>query len=251
MAYLSRVYLNPLRPFTQRFLQSPQVAHAAILGGLARQPVTERVLWRLELEQEHRATVLILTQSKPSWEHLIERGGWPSTADGEAKIRSYDHFLERVVPGAEFVFCLRANPVQATRHPDKPSPAQVERIRNGVRTRGLRVPERTAAHQLKWLLSRVAKWGFEIPVADTGEAAVRIVARDRIVFFRESARGVSDRVVLQTATFVGRLRISDEVLARRSLLQGVGKARAYGCGLITLAPCASPGFGSTLMRREL
>lgn len=49
MSYLSRIWLNPLRTGTQRMLRNPQVLHAAILGGLSRQPVTERVLWRLDL----------------------------------------------------------------------------------------------------------------------------------------------------------------------------------------------------------
>ena len=48
MPYLSRIYLNPLRTRTQSLLRNPQAMHAAVLGGLSRQPVVERVLWRLE-----------------------------------------------------------------------------------------------------------------------------------------------------------------------------------------------------------
>src|SRR3954469_18997000 len=76
MPYLSRIYLNPLRTGAQRLLRNPQHMHAAVLGGLSRQPVTERVLWRLDTEQ-HRASLLVLTQSTPSWEHLVEQAGWP------------------------------------------------------------------------------------------------------------------------------------------------------------------------------
>ncbi|WP_443075560.1 type I-E CRISPR-associated protein Cas6/Cse3/CasE [Streptomyces sp. NBC_01483] len=50
--------------------------HAAVMGGLAVQPVAERVLWRLETNTAHRAEILVLTNSRPSWEHLVEQGGW-------------------------------------------------------------------------------------------------------------------------------------------------------------------------------
>jgi CRISPR system Cascade subunit CasE len=42
--------------------------------------------------------------------------------------------------------------------------------------------------------------------------------------------------VLQTATYDGRIQISAPDAARRALVEGAGRARAYGCGLLTLAP---------------
>lgn len=39
-----------------------------------------------------------------------------------------------------------------------------------------------------------------------------------------------------TVTFDGRLEVTDPAALRRTLTQGIGKAKAYGCGLITLAP---------------
>ena len=74
MAYLSRIWLNPLRTATQRMLRDPHVMHAAVLGGIPAQPVTERVLWRIEAGDPHRAELLVLTRSVPSWEHLVEQG---------------------------------------------------------------------------------------------------------------------------------------------------------------------------------
>jgi len=46
----------------------------------------------------------------------------------------------------------------------------------------------------------------------------------------------SGRVTLQTVTFEGIARITDPELTRRSLLGGVGAGKAYGLGLLTLAP---------------
>jgi len=238
MTYLSRVWLNPLRTGAQALLRNPQRLHAAVLGGIARQPIDERVLWRLETAQPHRAELLILTESRPSWEHLIEQAGWPGAEDPQAVTRDYQPLLDRLQAGREFAFRLRANPVAATRQPASPSVAQKERLA-GPRPRGVRVAHRTVAHQLTWLTDRVERWGFTF--LDTeGDPTVHLSARERLTFRKKSPDGNrGTQVVLSTATFDGALRVVDPDLVRRTLLQGVGPAKAYGCGLLTLAPLPS------------
>ncbi len=232
MAYLSRIYLNPLRIGAQRLLSNPQRMHAAVLGGLSRQPVDERVLWRPERNGDRRASVLVLTQSSPSWEHLVEQAGWPASDDPQALMRSYEPVLVRTERGREFRFRLRANPVSATRSPVKPSHEQQRRLQAAPRARGVRVAHRTAAHQLEWLRSRVEAWGFSLRDEGAAGDAVRLTERERLSFPKSSGQ----RVVLQTATYEGIIRVDDADRARASLVKGVGAGRAYGCGLITLAP---------------
>lgn len=72
---------------------------------------------------------------------------------------------------------------------------------------------------------------------------VQLSARDRLIFFKNGhdADAQTRRVVLNTATFDGAVRITDSELARRTLLAGVGAGKAYGCGLLTLAPLAGGG----------
>jgi CRISPR system Cascade subunit CasE len=237
MPYLSRIWLNPLRTGAQRLLHNPQATHAAVLGGLSRQPVDERVLWRLDLDNPHRAGLLVLTHSTPSWEHLIEQAGWSAADEPQALVRSYEPLLAHTDKGREFRFRLRANPVTSTHTPHKPSPAQRHRLEHSQRPRGVRVPHRTAAHQLQWFLSRASTWGFDIPHTHDGHPDVQLVARDRTTFTKTGRNGHNNaNVVLQTATFEGRLRIENPDLARDRLLSGLGPARAYGCGLLTLAP---------------
>jgi CRISPR system Cascade subunit CasE len=236
MAYLSRVWLNPQRTTAQRFLQNPHVAHAAILAGISRQPVDQRVLWRLGPDPgtAHRLELLILTQTRPSWEHLVEQAGWPSSDEPEAITRPYEPLLNQIMLGRQFAFRLKANPVSSTKHPDAPSRVQKERIAAQARPRGVRVPQRTAAHQLDWLTARINQWGFTIAAGEAGLPAVRLTARDRLSFRKSGAS--AGPVVLQTATFDGIVEITDPDAARRSLLHGVGPAKAYGLGLLTLAP---------------
>jgi len=241
MPYLSRISLNPLRTATQRMLRNPQALHAAVLGASSRQPVTERMLWRLELDTPHKASLLVLTQSAPSWEHLVEQAGWPGSDEPQALVRPYEPLLDRVARGREFAFRLRANPVSSTRTPDKPSAAQQKRLTE-PRPRGVRVPHRTAAHQLAWFAERVGRWGFELPTNTAGHPTLRLTGRERLTFIKTTESSDRRRVTLQTATFEGALRVTDPDLACASLLAGVGSARAYGCGLITLAPL-SPSAG--------
>jgi CRISPR system Cascade subunit CasE len=234
MPYLSRVWLNPLRSRTQLFLRNPHALHAAVLGGLSRQPVTERVLWRLEPDPRHRAELLVLTESMPSWEHLVEQAGWPVADEPQQLVRDYQSLLDHIQRGREFRLRVRANPVSATRQPSNPSAAQEKHLA-GERPRGVRVPHRTAAHQLTWFTDRLERWGFAAVATPESGPAVSLIARDRMVFSKNADAG-KQRVVLSTATFDAVVRVLDPDLARERLLGGVGSAKGYGCGLITLAP---------------
>jgi CRISPR system Cascade subunit CasE len=239
MPYLSRISLNPLREATRQLLAQPQALHAAVLGGLSRQPVTERVLWRVDADEPRKPALFVLTQSRPSWEHLVEQASWPSSDEPQALTREYEPLLARVVAGREFAFRLASNPVQSRRNPQKPSSAQAERAQEG---RSARLGHRTVRHQMEWLLDRTERWGFEIPPArtDLGEndgdvRDVKISGRARRSFRR---RHGDPPVVIQTVVYDGRLVVRDAELFRERLLSGFGPAKAYGCGLLTLAPLA-------------
>ncbi|MFF2779438.1 type I-E CRISPR-associated protein Cas6/Cse3/CasE [Streptomyces sp. NPDC058052] len=250
MPHLSKIRINPRRRDAIRLLGNPQAMHATVLAGITEQPVTERVLWRLETTDRHQPHLLVLTHSKPDWSHLVEQAGWPQ-GDGEhARIRDYNPLLDRIARGREFAFRLTANPVQNTRHPEKLTTSQADRANRTTgedrRARGYRLAHRTAAHQLAWLLAKTPHLGFEIPAVrgasdahdeEPASADVRLTARSQLRFRKNR----SDRqVTLSTATFEGRLRVTDPTALRAALLEGIGPAKSYGCGLLTLAPLPEP-----------
>lgn len=256
MPYLSKIPLNPRRRQALALLGNPHRLHAAILAGLATQPVTERVLWRLENDNPHRAELLVLTESRPTWIHLVEQAGWPDADGGTPRVADYRPLLDRIVRGREFAFRLTANPVQTLRRPAKPSPEQATLLAKrdaepGTAAergaRGFRLPHRTAHQQLDWLLARTERHGFTIPAVhepapapglgepDAPAPAVTLTARD-ILRFTKRTNG--PRVTLSTATYQGRLRVTDPDVLRHALLNGIGPAKAYGQGLLTLAPTA-------------
>ncbi|MFI7081275.1 type I-E CRISPR-associated protein Cas6/Cse3/CasE [Micromonospora sp. NPDC049903] len=237
MPYLSRILLNPLRTRTQQMLHNPQTLHAAVLGGLSRQPVDERVLWRLETPHRHQHALLVLTQSIPSWEHLIEQAGWPSADEPQALTRSYEPLLAQLQRGRRFAFRLKANPTISTKKPTAPSKAQTLHLA-GERPRGVRVAHRKLADQMTWLVDKLARSGCTIPtdlVNDNEVPAVRASDRQPLRFRKHGAKE-GTQVILESVTFDGILHIDDTEQARQALLGGIGTGKAYGFGLLTLAP---------------
>lgn len=240
--YLSRIWVNPLREQSRRLLAEPQAMHAAILGGIPEQPVRERVLWRLDADEPRRPALLVLSQSRPSWEHLVEQAGWPGADEPQAETRDYAPLLRRVEEGATFSFRLTANPSQSRRRPEKPTAAQREATEQ-VPRRSHRLGHRTVEHQLGWLLCRAESWGVRFPESSalhepdgTPAHDVRLAARARRSFARHPGQS---RVVLQVVTYEGHLVVEDAERLRHLLVAGIGRAKAYGCGLMTLAPVRS------------
>jgi CRISPR system Cascade subunit CasE len=220
MTFLCSIPLNPLRSGAQRLLTNPQRMHAAVEGVLPPQR-SGRLLWRLERNGPH-ANLLILSPDQPTPDHLIEQAGWPDAPGGAPRIADMAPLLGQVALGREFEFRVRLNPVQ--------------HVPTGADTRGERRGHRTLAHQLDWFLTRTtgsgATWGFSVG-ADAESANATIPEREHLSF----RRGGSERpVTLDTATFQGVLTVTDATLLRRSLLEGIGSGKAYGCGLLTLAP---------------
>lgn len=247
MTYLSRIRINPLRAASRKLLENPRAMHGAVLAGIPDAPTAERTLWRVDTDNPRRPVLLTLTQSRPDWTHIVEQAGWP-VADGDHfAIRDYTPLLAQLATGREFAFRVTASPVQNTSTPDKTSPHRTKTPAE-LHHRSYRLPHRTAAHQLTWFLTRTLHWGFDIPAARTDTPApgldsearnahepkdVRVTDRTRRTFTKPGTRVP---VTLTTATFEGRLQITDPKLLEAALLGGIGPSKAYGCGLLTLAP---------------
>ncbi len=223
--YLSRIPLNPARRGTSKFLSSPQITHAAVQasfppGALDQPGSAGRVLWRID----QTGTVIhlyVVSPAEPDFTHIVEQAGWPTTTAWAT--RKYSDLLDTLTAGQHWHFRLTANPVRSTPHPR----GTAERIRG--KAHGL-----NASGQLDWLHRRAAQHGFTIPDCgpdDHREADVAIVARHATRFRRGSST-----VALSIATFEGTLTITDPDRLRTALTTGIGRAKGYGCGLLTVAP---------------
>lgn len=229
--YLTRMHLNPARRGTRSLLASPQRMHAAVMCAFA--PGTPldgpegRLLWRVDRGKNPSVTLYLSSVGRPDLTHVVEQAGWP-TAPSPWQTVDSSPLLARLAPGQEWAFRLTANPVHSVRSPDG--------------GRGKRLGHVTVTHQHEWLLSRAAGLGFEV-VDSSAERSLdekpapqlAIHSRDRLNFTRRTD-GAGQSITIHVATFDGQLRITDAELLRTALTHGVGRAKGYGCGLITVAP---------------
>lgn len=217
--YLTRFEINTARRGARDLLASPQRLHAAVLAAFPathREPGdTGRVLWRVD--QRGQQTLLYLASPhEPDLTHLVETAGWPATHGWDT--RPYAVLLDRLAPGQQWAFRLTANPVASRRKSDDSARSQ-------------RFGHVTAAQQSTWLLDRASRNGFAIPETTHKEPDVAVHGRRIWRFPRQG-----HTITLATAVFEGRLEVIDPATLRRALTHGIGPAKGYGCGLITLAP---------------
>ncbi len=229
--YLSRFRVNTAREGARRLLASPQALHAAVLSAFPTPPSGGgRVLWRLDRNSRAETLLYLVSPAKPDLTHLVEQAGWPvAAASGAPGWNTYHYapFLDALAKGGAWAFRLTANPVHHIRNQD------------GVPTK--RTSHQTARHQLGWLLERQDKAGFRVApkpperrLVEHGDEHQVIVRDRRDLHFRK--RGAAHPVTLTTVTYDGRLEVTDPEVLRQVLTAGLGKGKAYGCGLMTLAP---------------
>ncbi len=219
--YLTRFRVNAARRGAQKLLGSPQAMHAAVLAGFARPEdharPGARTLWRLDRGSQRETLLYIVSPGRPDLTHLVEQAGWPTTETWET--RSYTPLLDSLAASQVWAFRLTANPT-----------------RDGRKAAGAPDTQRfgcvTADQQTAWLSERSKRHGFTI--AEQADGGLNLVVRERQSLTFARKRGERP-VTLATAGYDGVLRVEDPERFRHVLSNGLGHARAYGCGLLTLA----------------
>lgn len=216
--YLTQMHLNATRRGAQKLLGSPQVMHAAVQAAFSPNSLeyaNGRALWRIDRPDKTTTSLLIVSPIEPDLTHVVEQAGWQTTQAWQT--REYGQLLDRLKPGQQWGFRIRANPVRNVRLRDWADTKPVGHV--------------TVKQQEDWLVSRTATHGFQIPDGQQDTAAFSVVGRDRLQFTKGG-----HKVVLSTVTFEGVLKVVDADLLRAALISGIGRAKAYGCGMLTLAP---------------
>lgn len=226
--HLSRLRLNPTRRDTRRLVGSPQSLHAAVMGSHPPSPAQDgagRVLWRLDQYSGHDLQLYVLSPSPPDFTGLLEQAGWPTQITWDTT--AYEPFLANLSTGQQWTYRLTANPVRVL----------PKDTASGSR-RGKVSPRLTVRQKQEWLVKHSASWGFEVPADDTFGVDAEVRERHTASFARRDASGGGNRtpVALTRATFRGTLTVTDADILKHALTHGMGRAKAYGCGLMTLAP---------------
>ena len=206
--YLSRVKLNSRRRDTIRALASPQIIHASVEASFPSTDINNRNLWRMDTLSGHY-WLIVLSRQKPDFTHIVEQFGWPAS-DQKWETKNYGLFLGHIKKEQVWRFRLCANPVYS---------AITEEYKQGKL-----YPHVTNRQQKEWLYKRAEKNGFIV------SEDLRIIERD----IKRFSHG-ENYVTLSVAVFEGVLSVENEELFTNALRFGVGRAKAYGCGLLTLA----------------
>lgn len=218
--YLTKMVINARRRGAKLLMASPQALHAAVMAGFAddRPTVDGRVLWRLDVYNPHRVVLYTVSPDKPDFTHIVEQAGWPTTETWET--RCYDPLLKSLLSGQQWQFRLTANPVRSGLRAGWSDTKPLGHV--------------TVKQQEHWLIQRSKNAGFRLVpcTAARGGGDFDLAVVDRSI---RRFRRKDGQVTIVTATFEGYLEVTEPEALRRALTHGIGRAKSYGCGLLTLA----------------
>ena len=213
--YLSRLLLNNGSRPAARDLSSAYSLHQTLrwaFPGAGEQdaplPSGERLLWR----DDGARGVLVQSVTEPDWQGVEDR--WPGYFATPPEVRSFD--LSGLRSGDELMFRLRAN-VTVSRFRDDQDKARDPRTR--------RQALRGAPEQVAWLRRQGERGGFDVIGTD-------IVQSGNLRLYKS---GNPKPMTLFAVTFEGLLRVEDASRLADTLQAGIGKAKALGFGLLSLA----------------
>ena len=168
-------------------------------------------LFRIDPQPAGRVVILVQSAVKPDWDYAFHNAGY--LLAGPPEWRSFDPCFAQ---GQLLRFRLVANP---TRKIDTKSGP------DGRRRNGKRVP--VATEQLyQWLGGRAGPAGFSIDRDST-------TVQPGYVYVNRTPDGNGHR--LRSVRYDGILKISDPIRFQETLVCGIGPAKAFGFGLLSLA----------------
>lgn len=212
--YLSEVEINPYRRESSKALSSPEIMHAAVERSFPSfdRPADYRNLWRVDRVGE--ATMLLVQSTmKPDLTHIVERFGRPACEPGWHTL-DYEDFLMDIHTGDVRKFRLRANPIR--------------NVSSGIHgERGKVCHHITREQQLKWLVDKSVKHGFTVG----DELCQYHISSAEVLRFQHNGGRVSFSAVL----YEGVLKVTDRDLFVASIRNGIGREKAYGCGMMSVS----------------
>lgn len=236
MYYLAKFPINKTRRETMGMLASPYKMHAAIMGCFpteSNRGDEGRMLYRVVMSKRETSFLLISSPVMPSLVGLDEQIGWPDI-EPQWKVTSYDKFLDHIEEGQRYNFHLTANPS----------------VRNGGRhARSNRIPCNNPHTAAIWLVgknaydgqgeqtdseSRSRRSGFEVERDPRNGSLMLEVTSMRTDSFEKTPENRT--ITLLTVDYEGVLRVTDANRLRHVLRCGLGPAKGFGCGMLTLVP---------------
>ena len=199
--YLSKIEVNPMNRLGRKDLADPYELHRTIMRAF---PSVEdggpgRVLFRLEGEPE-RPIVIVQSTTEAKWDSLPLVEGYLNSPPIQKS------FNPEFVAGQILRFRLRANPT--------------------VKREGKRLFLFDYEDQVNWLKRKATNGGFSV---------IQLTGVRSKTGPLSPGQGKNE-MTLGAALFDGILRIEDPVNFKSTIESGVGSAKGFGFGLLSLAP---------------
>ncbi len=250
--YLSRLILNPSTKRVQRELHHPYEMHRTLMkafpdersGGSRSFRKKHNILFRADIdEQADWVIVYVQSDLSPDWSflghirnYLVEESYLDETKLPNPAIRSLDKMLSSIREGMELAFRIRANPTKRVARKEDP-------------LYGKRVGLLKEDEQIGWLIrkgrerEREKPGGFEILMTEVSGPQGKVQLVPRVdVYLEGNMKGRKkgrDDLLEMTHTavkFEGALRVTNAAAFRETLRKGIGSGKAYGFGLLSIAP---------------
>ncbi len=208
--YLSRIKLNMNKRETLKALAAPNIFHGAIESCEKCEKAERcRKLWRIDTlgGEKH---LLILSHKQVDFSEVALE--FSDSCQYESK--SYDGLLGRITDGSKWQFRLRANPT-------------VQKYCDS-KGRGKVLAHITPTHQEEWLKKQSEKYGFTISEGEW------LVTGSQWYIFKKNKDSKS-KVHLLAVTYEGKLTVTNTELFKKALTEGIGREKAFGMGLLTIA----------------
>jgi len=187
-----------------------------------------RVLHRVEVDRRTGSvTLLVQSTQKPDWSRLgdyLLHG--PGVGENPA-CKRIDRLYESITAGMVLAFRLRANPTKKVDTKSGP---------DGRRRNGRRVALSDEKAQIEWLRRKGEQGGFRLLAVRSAPHVPDVLATpsEKVVGTKRDEKGT--RITFGAVLFNGELEVVDGDAFRRTLERGIGPGKAYGFGLLSVAP---------------
>lgn len=206
--YLSRIAIDTKKYKSMKALYNMERLHGMVENSFTGE--RRRNLWRLD-QLAGDEYLLLLSPFPPENHNLPKQIGY----EGDNwETKSYDGLLNKVSNGSEWYFRLTANPTVSRPSSD----GKRGKVKAVIIT----------IDQKNWLKRQAEKHGFIINDNEFG------VVRSEWKEFKKNGR--TNRIL--SVTFEGVLTVSDKECFTKALIEGIGREKAYGMGLLTVMPYA-------------
>lgn len=221
--YLSRLLLDLRSRHVRLDLRDCQELHRSVMSGFPQAGESARatygVLYRVDLaSRKSGAQLLVQSAVEPTWSSLAP--GYLLAQETKFVGDAYAALAE----GMLLRFRLRAN--------------VTKRVKSGAdgveRKNGRRILVRDREEQLQWLGRKGEQFGFH-PLQVEVAAEENDLRAEAAVGWMEGRRG-TERISFGAALYEGLLRVTDLRRFHEALSGGIGPAKAYGFGLLSVIP---------------